>query len=766
MLHHFRRYQQYIYIVITVVIVISFSFFGTYGTLSERTQDDGEAFVAYNGSSISNNELNEYVRFFSSDSIDKIILGGIPGPNFLNDGVISRDILENNLAYPLFKELEPNIRDETKSRFAREKNFQLYKNPKAPFLGVETTWNYFVPQMNQNFALLKNAKDPFDEEAFNAKVFLYLGQRKIPPHYLEQLLRYQQSQYGEKFKDPAMNMQDLVLFGYHNLEEWFGPRVVKAFAAFIINASMLAEQKGYHVSKEEAQADLMRLAIQSYKENQSSPYMTATNVNQYFQEQLRKMQIDQSTAIKIWQKGLLFKRMMEDVGGSVFVADPLFRTFHQYSDEKAIGTLYALPQEFRLRTPKDLYLLETYFEAIGSDSGSTLLTVPTNLKNISEMIKKAPELVQKGVILDVAEITENELLARVSLKEMWRWQVTDSSWNTLIKKFPELGLNTAASQDERQALLDSLTLSTKQRVNTYSKKEILKEHPEWAENALAEADYKEMSLKLNLGEGSSPLTGISSKELLTSIETNQGDAPISLLSKDGQTRYLIKVKEIKEAPVILTFAEAKQDGALEKMLEKKLNAHYEKIRSSSPGDYQNVNGVWKSLAEVEAKVAESLFSKTFENIRKQLPNNNFTVQDLVSYRLKGFVEQARTKFAENASDKDSYLKDDQFDLQDQWKLHVNSFKSTRASHTPPLLAEAQGMPPQSLSKVFVQPEGDVYFFMLKQIGVDESLGKVAESALYVQHLLGIEAQKKLFSQMLMEMKEKNALNFSFFKEAS
>lgn len=771
MLHHFRKYQQYIYIVVTIVIVISFSFFGTYGTLNERSTDGGQAFIAYNGSSISNRELNEYERFFSSDSIDKIILGAAPGPNFLNDGVIARDIFEKRLAYPLFKDLEPSIKDETNSRFAKEKNFQPYKNPKAPFLGVESSWNYFVPEMNRSFALLKNAKNPFDEDVFNAKIALYLGQRKVPPHYLQQLLMYQQAQYGEKFTDPDLKYQDLSLFGYRNLEEWFGAKFVKGLSAFIINASMIAEQKGYRVSKEEAQADLMRLAIQSFKENQSSPYMTAANVGQYFQEQLRRMNIDQTTAIKIWQRALLFKRMMQDIGGSVFISGLPFQAFHKFSDEKATGTLYALPEEFKLRTPKDLQLLEVYFEAIGKDKGSDSLSVPKNIKPIADIAKSAPELVQQSVLLDVASVTEGQLLSRIGLKEMWRWQVADNNWSLLTKNFPELGLQSAKTPDERQAILDSLSLGTKQKVNAYSKKEILKEHPEWTQEALANADYEEMSISLNLAEGSSPLNGISSKELLRAVESQKGDSgPITLVSKDGQTRYLIKVKEIKESPVVLTFAEAKKGGQLEKILDKKLNAHYEKIRNLSAENYQNADGSWKKLPEVESKVAEDLFSSTLALIRKNLPQeaNNSSFQDLAPYRLMGYVKQAHASVAENSKDQGRFINNDEnAALADQWKLQMLSFNSTRATHTPPLLSDTQGMAPHSLSKVFVQPEGDVYFFLLNERTVDDHLGKGAESALSVQHILGSEAEKELVAEILKKMNEKNALNLSVFSnEAS
>jgi len=715
MLHIFRKYQQYIYIVITFVIVLSFSFFGTYGTINERSRDEGVAFTAYNGTSISNVELNEYERFFASDNIDKLLLGGAPGPNFLNDGVIAQDILQKQIAFSLFKQLEGAIGEDTRNRFKKEKHFQPYKNPKASFLSAENTWSYFVPEMSQNLSTFKNAKDPFEESAFQAKVALYLGQRKAPPHYLKQILQYQQRQYGEQFFDPELPSQDLALFGYRNLEEWFGPKFIKALSAYIINASMIAEEKGYVVTKEEAQADLMRLAMQSFKENQQSPYMTASNVSQYFTEHLNRMQMDQSTAIKIWQRALLFKRYMQDTGGSVFIASIPFQEFNRYVGVKASGTLFALPEEFRLRTPKDFEMLEVYLDAISSDRGD-LASLPKKFKTTDAIAKSNPELVQNRYVLEIAKATENDLLSKIGLKEVWRWQVQDNSWKLITKQFPELGQKTANTIDDRQKALDALDNTTRQRINVFSKKEMLKANPEITEKTLKNAEYVETIVTLSATDEASPLAGISNKELLKAIQGKKvADEPFTLVSKDGLNHYLIILKEAKSEPVVLTFVEAKKSGALDKMLK--------------AGD-------------------EDRFAKTIAAVKKY--GKGDTLKDLFPYRLVGYVKEMRDSPAELTG------------LAAQWKLEESPFETTRSSFKPPLLSDTEGVKENTLSDVFVLPEGDVYFFTVKERGLTDSLGKLSESALLVQNILGSEAEKALFNEMLKKMVEKDALNLSIF----
>ena len=774
MLHHFRKYQQYIYIVVTCVIVISFSFFGTYGTLSQNTQDNSLAFKAYDGTRVTNHELEEYVRFFSSDAIDKIAFGGVAGPNFLNDGIIAEDILQNNLAFPLFAALKNDLKEETQVRFSKEKNFTPYKNPKAPFLSVESTWNYFLPEMTRQLSVLKSSNDPFEEAAFQAKVTLYLGQRNLPPQYVKQLLMYQQAQYGEKMADQDLNTTDLSLFGYRGLDDWFGHQFIKAMTAFIINGSMIAEERGYVVSKDEALADLMRLALESYKENKSSPYMTAPNVTQYFQEQLRRMQMDQATAVRIWQRALLFKRLMQDTGSSLFISDLPFRQFHTFAGEKAGGTLYQLPEEFRLRTPKDFGLFEVYLEAISSGKGDkdSPLSLPKTFKSLDAISKETPDIVTERFVLDVARVTEGDLLSRVGLKEMWQWQVSDAGWALLIKNFPELGAKEYKTANDRQEKLDALDSVTKQRVNQFSRKEILKNHPEWLEEALAKAPFEEMTINISNSKGTSPLAGLDGKELITNLKkaSVESEKPLLLATKDGQNTYRIRIREKGDQAVVMTFKEAKDSGVLEKLLNAKLTAHYEKIRSSASETYQNKDGSWKSLAEVENRVAEDLFKKTLKALEKEAPKKSdgeaLGIRDLAPYRFKQFAKEAKNSVVTGKGEEQFIRNNDVSSFTSQWQLETVPFESTKSSVKPPLMVDMKGVETGAYSDVFVQPEGDVYFFLLRDKGSSIHLGKLSENAMQVQEVLGAEVQKVLFTELLKMMETKGSLDLKTLKAAA
>ena len=172
MLDFFRRHQKYFFIVITFVIVISFSFFGTYSSLSNSSFREQIAFKRIDGSDITRHQLDEMVNFISTDAIDKRLFGGVWGPNFLNDGVIAKDFIETGLGNILALQYASDMKPDLIARLEKEKRYGLYVHPQAKFIGVEAAWNYFAPQMSVYYNQMRSAQDPFDPAALQARGYL------------------------------------------------------------------------------------------------------------------------------------------------------------------------------------------------------------------------------------------------------------------------------------------------------------------------------------------------------------------------------------------------------------------------------------------------------------------------------------------------------------------------------------------------------------------------------------------------------------------
>ncbi|CDR32853.1 hypothetical protein [Criblamydia sequanensis] len=774
MLHHFRKYQQYIYLVVTVVIIISFSFFGTAGVIDSMQNYDEPVFKTTSGTTVKHRDLNEMALFISTDKTDSLRYQGYGGPNFLNDGVIANDFLKTGLAYVLLENFKEPLKADLESRAAKEKHFNLYTHKEAPFISVENTWNYFAKDMAQNYRTLKKNDDPLSEESFKARVSLYNREREFPYAFFKQFLRYQQAQYSWVKPDRDLEYQDLALFNYHTFDDWFGPRFIKLISAVILNASDAALKAGYHVSKEEALAELKKNAAESFKEAQKQGTHPAKNVDDYFQEELRRLGLDKNQAVKLWQKVLLFRRYINNVSRSVFVSSLPFNSFTEYATEGTEGELFTLKKELKFDTPKEFELFEIYLSQIQKiDPKSQNLLLKDTFKTPLEVAKEAPALVETEVKVEYAEVDTLNLMGKITLKDTWNWESQSENWPLLVKEFPELGLKKPTSQEERVAALDELSSETRSRVDYYAKKEILKNHPEWVEETFASLEFNPLTLHINmLGESSEfpQIEAKALKEAIDALKTKETSATASLQSKDKKKHFQIRLLDKSHDPQILTFNEAKEKGVLETILNKKLKSHYEKIRETDPKTYKGEDGNWKSLAEVEFKVADSYFAKVLSLIQKEvtglgdeykgLPKE---VKALYPYRFLSYMKQSLEEFKsgqfQNFEEPSS---ENPNRLESQFKIVKTSFKRDRRNPGIPEhkdLQESQSSP----SKVFFQASEGPYFFVIGgAINPNTATGSI-ETALSVQELIGNEALRNFFEVFLHQIKEKQSLESLFLE---
>lgn len=801
MLEFFRRYQRYFFIVITIVIVISFSFFGTYSTLSDGSFREQIAFTTVDGTEITRHELDEMVAFINTDAIDKLTFGGAWGPNFMNDGVVAKDFLSSGLGVILAAEYSNDLGADLKPRFEKEKRYSLYQHPEARFIGVESAWNYFSPKLASAYYAMKGATDPMEETALQARTALYLMQRQFPPEILRQVLRYQEKQNSFVTPDRHLDYTDLSLFGYHTAEDWFGPRFLRLVAEFIINAAEIAENKGYHVSKADAIADLIRNSEQSFSQNAKSPNIGVATSQEYFNEQLRRLGMDQNGAANIWRQVMLFRRLFNEMGNSVFVDPFSFQKINSHAIETVEGELFRLPKELRLNNFLALQKFEAYINAVAnqSDEDQTKLTVPTTFLPAAKVAVTYPELVQKRYILEVASVNKKALESNVSVKESWDFEVSNSGFEKLKKQFPELGIKNQATRDERFAFLDTLDAKTRARVDAFARSAIVDAHPEWLEKALNDAQSMKVPVGLHEKGGSSIFTGLESgKELMALLDSaplasEEGSASLQPASKaaaeklanytaDKTIYYRIKVVERASAPEVLTFAEADAEGVMPVVIDRQMGAYYIKIRGDDPKEFQNEQKGWKPLADVKDIVAKRYYDKLLKNIgiaySKGMAKENATDELIPDFaatlRLYPYLQEVRTallkdpksidilskKAMEEAEKSDSNTLKARSPLNDQWKLERSDYQVSRSSGNSVLDTDlALKLAIGDWSTVNTPSNGDLNFFRAeKRVEMASSdLGMVDRA----RELMSYGAKEHLMVILLAKMKKTSAISLEY-----
>lgn len=747
---------------------------------------DQIVFSAVDGGKVSRLEMDQMATFLGTDTEDKLLFGGIWGPNFLNDGVVKRDFLETGLAQVLASEYPNEIKIDLQPRLEKEKKYTLYSHPQAKFLSVEGAWGYFAPDMKENYAILKKSVQAESPAAFDARVNLFLAEKNFPSPTLKQVLRYQERQYSWLSPDENLPRMDLSLFGYHTTEDWFGPRFMRLVSQFVINSAKIAEQKGYQVTSEEALVDLLRNAEISFKQNQSSPYLGVANSEEYFQEQLRRLSMDQTQAVKIWRQVLLFRRLFHEVGRSVFVDPKEYHAFDEYAKETAEGDLYRLPKDLWLSSYGELQKFEVYLDAVSKDRKNPL-ALPTQFLSVEEVEKNNPELVQKLYYLEFSEFNKKSLQGKVGIKETWNWEMDDKNWEALKKQFPELATKRGNSREERLEALDTVDEQTRKKVDAFAREAIIDSHPEWLKEGLAQAKPKKLVVGIRL-QGKMPFAGLENGseliKLLDAAPLNEEAAALSFYTADKNNYYRIKVIERDPKKRLLTFKEANADGTLEAILKKKLEADYVAIRDKNPQDFQKADKSWKDLKEVQDKVADHYFEKVLKAIKQyieqekltQINNKNQNGEILAAFRLYPHLKEAKEKLAKNPENETLFvdeMKEPVFEeslmagktkLQDQWKLEKSPFQLDRSgSGTPGItnVREMFGLTLNEWSKVENYPNGEILFFQLKEKKSLVDTDEVAQKMEQVQSLLSDEAQRQLMKVVLEEIKQKKAMSVEY-----
>lgn len=624
MLEFFRRYQRGFYIVITVVIVISFSFFGTFQTFAGKEQDDRVAFTALDGSKVRRSDVADMVTFLSSDSRDYLLSGG--AGNALNDGVLAADVLESGLAQIIAAPYMPEIGQEQQARLDREKRYKPYAHPKASFLTAEQIWAYYAPDIKSNFDLLRMSQSATSKDAFAARVNLFVAERNFPSPYLRQFLRYQEASHKWLPADPNLSQTDLSLFGYHSTEDWFGHNFVEISAQFIINSAKIAEQKGYKITKEEAMSSLIRNAEEAFRESRAQGAVTAKNVSDFFQEQLRRMGMDQSRAVKVWTEVLLFRTLFFENADSILVDTASYKDFFHHLNEYVDIDLYQMPEDLRFTKASDLEQFALYLAAVrpGVEGAKNQnpLSLPLTFATPQHVKKVYPELVERTFTVRVATANKQALETKIGVKGTWEWQVEDKNWQQLKGKYAELAGKDDATVEMRLKLLDGLEPAKRAQVDTYSRQKIVEQHPEWIATALADAPAQEQVITLREQGGKVPFDGFKNTlELITLLDKaplNELAPELSQLSQDGVHYVQIVLLDRSSPERILRFSEAKSDGTMDALLNKALESSYSRIRSKEPSLFLKENGEWKPFKEVKDNIAQYYFEDMFRLIDHEI----------------------------------------------------------------------------------------------------------------------------------------------------
>lgn len=458
--------------VVGSMVIASFLFFGTYSAaMGAEEVEDQVLCQKVDGSPMMLSEVKKLSRFISTDSGDTS-RGVSLVPNLCNNGVIRKDFIRDGLAELIVEKYFDDLLPDFKTRLEKAKRFQSYAHPEAPFLSAKNVWQHFVPTVNAEIAGLQ-AEEEISPRIFASLAALYQCQGKLQPETLRKILVHHHQQYPWLTVDRKLSHEDLAIFGFHSATDWFGKTFVDLTAEFILNGAAAAEKRGYSVSLDEAKGDLIhnfQTSIKRLKDSGVTPEFG-------FHQHLRSLGFDVRSASKVWQKVLLFRKLLSSLGESVFMDRLPFKDFAEYAKEKAVVRNFEWP--IQIADNQDLAEIKAYMKAIAKETSRPL---PNEFLSVEEVRKSHPKLTKTTYRAFLKQVPKSKLGLKVSLKELWHWQTETKNWAKLQKEFT---LKNAKSSEERFKVISALEPQTRAKLDFFTREKIVEENPSWLEEAFA-----------------------------------------------------------------------------------------------------------------------------------------------------------------------------------------------------------------------------------------------------------------------------------------
>lgn len=728
MMQFLRKHQKKLFLVIAVMTIASFTFFGTFSTFSAPEIPNKKIGQALDGSAIYERDLRALAQFLSLGSSE----------------ILRSDLVETGAFSLLAERYFNEIQEDFQERLQKARGASFYSHPQAPFLNALQVWNRFSPQLAGHLKDVQSGD--LSAKTFSAYAHLYLDQQAFPPELLRTILLYEQQNYS--WVSPDYQLADaryLSLFGYQTFEEWFGSRFSDLLGKFIFNTAAIAEKKGYKVSQKEARTDLMMNCYQAVQMKSMKKEVSSREATDFMRLQFQMVGIDESRAVQLWRKVMLMHRFFHDIEQGVLL-DPLpYEQFSLFADAKASVEVYQLPEALRLKDFRSMLKVQYYLEAVSPKGQQSISDLPRQFYSVEEVEKKHPQLVISRYELEVAQASQEDILSRLSLKQTWDFEISDAGWGTLTGQFPILKKPGTESTEGRLQALDQMDHALRAKIDRYARQSILKQHPEWIEEALRSKEAEKVTVDIRSKGAVIPFNDIEeTAPLRQTLEKATLGEIVTFVAPGATTYYQIKVLQKPERKEIMTLQKALEHDVLGKLLDEKLEGALIEARKKDSGPYKASDGSWKSFSEVKDHVGAYVYA----DLLKMISPTALPYDEYAAKRFEQMMQQAKTSIQEQ-QEASKFLSEAHHELIDQWRLLKRQLEIKRSDTTHLPKTEMFSSPLGSWSSVATPRGGDIAFFhLLKREASDPSIYDQVQDG---QKLMGRDITKQMIQTLLDEV---------------
>ena len=166
MMQFLRKHQKKMFLAIAVMTIVSFTFFGTYSTISTQEIPNKKIWQTIDGSSVYEKDLKALALFLSMGTSE----------------ILRTDLFDTGVFSLLAEKYFQDIQGDFEARLQKAKTASFYSHPQAPFLNAQEVWNRFFPQLPYH---LKEVQiGDLSPKTFSMYAQLYLDQQIFSPELL------------------------------------------------------------------------------------------------------------------------------------------------------------------------------------------------------------------------------------------------------------------------------------------------------------------------------------------------------------------------------------------------------------------------------------------------------------------------------------------------------------------------------------------------------------------------------------------------------
>jgi len=737
MMKFIRKHQKLFFFVITVVVIVTFSFWGSYSSGSNASKNaDKIVSRSIGGSNISQSDITMMSWFLSSDW-DSFLIAPQRSANLLNDGVIFNDIMKTGIASLIAEKYFAKIKPHLEKNFEKISRFTPYRHPQVDFISAKTVWKEFHPEIYQIFSEIKNQEE-VSATFLSLMLKLYQEQLKFPPFMLKRAMLFQQSKFPWVQPDNRLYQEDVSLFGFQTINEWFGDDFLDLISQFILNVAALAEKKEYVVSYEEAKRDLIRNIRKGLQKQDLSEKFNKNHFGSSFEQQLNLLRLSEATAVKVWQKIMLFRKYFQDISNSIQI-DPLaFDEFYSYAHEKKEINYYQLPKYLRLNDFEDLLRFQMYLKATGPSLSSTpdfLLELTDIYFPVEEVEKKYPTLVEQRYKIKMKKTSTLDIGLRIGEKDLWAWQLEQENWKKLKEQFFKLTSEANESREKRFKELDKLDPQSRGQIDIFSRKCMVLENKQWIDTQLLEEKEEEKILSFK-NEGnevdladigkSKDLQGLLDKIALDPENKDIQDR-LAHYTEDENIYYHFTLIERSENKNIVPFHRSVSEGIIDPILMSFLREEHQKMKSTHPEICYDENKEEISFYEIKNHIGKVAFNKVFAALEKICAKDQiFPKGDIfefyVSYRFYHQMKKVKSQIMSDPENTVWIKKIEDKTIQnplccniaDQWKMEMETKDVSRDFQDKKLRERVFDENVKTWSDILGIQEKSPFFFFIKK----------------------------------------------------